>query len=80
MENYLKYITIDPNIRFGKPCIVNTRISVGDILGYLASGMSIDEITEDFPELIKEHITAALSFAANRENMIKIITNDKSAV
>ena len=60
-------ISTHPGIRFGKPCIVGTRIAVQDILGWLASGMSNAEIVEDFPELTEEHIRAALAFAANLE-------------
>ena len=63
MKYYRALININPNIRFGKPCIKNTRISVGDILGWLAAGMSNEEIIEDFPELTLEAIRAALAFA-----------------
>jgi len=73
MKEYLQYISIDPEIRFGKPCIKGTRIAVNDILGWLASGMTHEEILEDYPSLKEEHIKAALSFAANRETMVKII-------
>jgi uncharacterized protein (DUF433 family) len=66
MENLQQYISINPNIRFGKPCIKGTRIAVGDILQWLASGMSYEDILNDFPSLRQEHILAALSFAANR--------------
>jgi uncharacterized protein (DUF433 family) len=69
----VEYISFNPNIRFGKPCIKGTRIAVVDILQWLASGMSYDEILEDFPELKKEHILAALQFAAKRETIIKSI-------
>lgn len=62
MESYLKYISVDPTIRFGKPCIKGTRISVADILGWLAGGMSTDEILADFPSLTKEHIQAVRKF------------------
>jgi uncharacterized protein (DUF433 family) len=62
--NYLKYITIDPNIRFGKPCVIGTRISVYDVLGWLASGMSFADIIEEFPELSEDKIRACLGFAA----------------
>ncbi len=65
MEKFRAYISINPNIRFGKPCIKNTRISVGDVLGWLAAGMTNEEIIEDFPELSVEAIRAALAFAAN---------------
>ena len=72
MEKYLRYISIDPEIRFGKPCIKGTRISVSDILGWLAAGMTYEEIMEDFPEIKKNHILASLTFAANREYITKI--------
>ncbi len=70
--NYSDYISIDPNIRFGKPCIKETRISVYDVLGWLASGMSYDEISDDFPNINKEQILACLSFAADKERKLKI--------
>ncbi len=73
MENYTKYISINPGIRFGKPCIKGTRIAVQDILQWLASGMTYDEILSDFPELSHDHILVALSFAANREKISKIV-------
>ena len=74
MDDYQKYITINPDIRFGKPCINNTRIAVVDILQWLASGMTYEEIMEEFPSIKKVHILAALAFAANRENVTKIST------
>jgi len=73
MNELLSYITIDPDVRSGKPCIKGTRITVGDILQWLASGMSFAEILDDFPLLKEEHIRAALAFAANREAHIKIV-------
>ena len=72
MKHYSEIITIDSNIRFGKPCIKNTRISVYDVLGWLASGMKIDEILIDFPELKEEDIIACLSYAADREHSHQI--------
>ncbi len=60
-------IVIDPNVAFGKPCVRGTRISVGDVLGYLASGMSEREILADFPQLAPEDIRACLAYAAERE-------------
>lgn len=72
MKNWQKYISINPEIRSGKPCISGTRITVSDVLSYLASGMSMEEIMEDFPSLDKEKIIATLSFAAYRDNMTKI--------
>jgi uncharacterized protein (DUF433 family) len=73
MKKLSSYISIDPNVRFGKPCIKNTRIAISDILQWLASGMTHAEILEDYPSLKEDHIRAALMFAANRESMIKII-------
>jgi uncharacterized protein (DUF433 family) len=67
MTNYKNIITIDPGKRSGKPCIRGMRITVYDILGWLASGMTNKEIIKDYPELKEEDIYAALSFAANRE-------------
>ena len=72
MENWKKYISINPEIRSGKPCISGTRITVSDVLSYLAAGMSMDEIIADFPALDKQKIIATLSFAAYRDNMTKI--------
>ena len=65
--NPLEHIAIDPSVRFGKPCVRGTRISVGDILEYLASGMSEDEILSDFPQLTRDDIRACLAYAAERE-------------
>lgn len=70
--DYTAYISIDPNIRFGKPCITGTRISVYDVLSWLASGMNFEEIIDDFPHLNKEQILACLSFAADKERKLKI--------
>ncbi len=62
-------ITIEPGKRGGKPCIRGMRIIVYDVLEYLASGMSFEEILEDFPCIQKDDILACLSFAANREKI-----------
>lgn len=71
---FTSFISSEPGIRFGKPCIIGTRIAVQDILGWLASGMSNEEILEDFPELTLVHIRAALAFAANLEQRTRQIT------
>jgi len=63
-------ISVNPAIRSGKPCIKNTRITVYDVLEYLAGGMSEDEILSDFPDLTREDIRAALAFAAARERRL----------
>ena len=70
MKDYKHIITIEPGKRGGKPCIRGMRISVNDILGWLASGMTIPEILADFEELNEEDIYAVLSYAADRENKI----------
>jgi uncharacterized protein (DUF433 family) len=70
MSNLLERITLDPEIRSGKPVIRGTRITVSDILEYLAGGMSEAEILEDFPDLRTEDISAALTFAAERERRL----------
>ena len=63
MENYKKYIGINHEIRFGKPVIKGTRISVGDVLSWLSVGMTIEEIIEDFSQLTKEQILACHAYA-----------------
>ncbi len=65
--DYTTIITIEPGKRGGKPCIRGLRITVYDILEYLASGMTEDEILSDFPDLTHEDIKACLAFAADRE-------------
>ncbi|MBA3704646.1 MAG: DUF433 domain-containing protein [Bacteroidetes bacterium] len=70
--NYSLYISIDPNVRFGKPCVKGTRISVYDVLGWLADGMTHIQILSDYPELSEEAIRACLAFAADREHKFKI--------
>jgi len=64
------HLVIDPQVRFGKPCIRGTRITVGDILSYLASGMSEAEILADFPQLTGDDIRACLAYAAERERRV----------
>jgi uncharacterized protein (DUF433 family) len=72
-EELLNYIVIDQGIRFGKPCIKGTRITVGDILQWLSEGIPVSEILEDYPLLEEVHIKAALVFAARREEITKVI-------
>lgn len=68
--NYLDRITIEPDKRGGKPCLRGLRITVYDVLDYLAGGMSPEEILDDFPDLEREDIQAALAFAAERERRL----------
>lgn len=70
MIDYKNIITIEPGKRGGKPCIRGMRISVSDILGWLAAGMTIEAILSDFDELTETDVYAALSYAADRENKI----------
>jgi uncharacterized protein (DUF433 family) len=70
MPELLDRITIDPEVRSGKPAIRGTRITVADILEYLAGGMSQEEILADFPDLSGEDIRAVLAFAAQRERRL----------
>jgi len=72
MIDYRQYITINSEIRFGKPIIIGTRITVFDVLNWLANGMSFNEIMDDFPELNENQIKACLSYAADREHKIQI--------
>jgi len=71
MIQYKDIIQRNPNKRFGKPCIRETRITVFDVLGWLASGMTIKEIILDFPELSENDIRACLSYAADREHKLE---------
>lgn len=71
--DYRQLITIEPGKRGGKPCIRNMRITVYDVLDWLAQGMSEHDIIEDHPELTVEDIRACLAFAANREHQLTAI-------
>ncbi len=68
--NYQDYIMIEPGKRSGKPCIRGLRITVYDVLEYLASGMTQAEILQDFPDLTAEDLRACLAFAADRERKL----------
>ena len=71
--NYRDYITIEPGKRGGKPCIRGMRITVYDVLDYLAGGMTQEEILADFPYLTREDILACLSYAADREKRLLVL-------
>ena len=79
MNEIRMYIGIDPQIRFGKPCIKGTRITVGDILQWLSGGMTEQEIMDDYPEIKKTHIRAALAFAAERDAITKVVVHETVA-
>jgi uncharacterized protein (DUF433 family) len=68
--NYQDYITIDPNKRGGKPCVRGLRITVYEVLEYLASDMTEAQILEDFPDLTREDLKACVAFAADRERRL----------
>ena len=72
--NYQKIITIKPGKRGGRPTIRGMRIAVADVLGWLAAGMSHEEIISDYPELTEEDIRACLAYAADRERQLLTAT------
>lgn len=72
--DYSRFITIEPGKRGGRPCIRGLRITVYDVLEYLASGMTHEQILADFPDLTEEDIRACLAFAADRERKLETIT------
>lgn len=78
--DYQHIITIEPGKRSGKPCIRGTRMTVTDVLEYLASGMSGEEILADFPDLTSEDIRACLAFAAARERGLATLPQYEAAV
>jgi uncharacterized protein (DUF433 family) len=69
--DYKSIIRRNPNKRFGKPCVRDTRITVFDVLGWLAAGMTYEEIIFDFPELSIDDIKACLAYAADREHKLE---------
>lgn len=71
--NYRDIITIEPGKRSGKPCIRGMRMTVYDVLEYLAAGMTHEEILDDFPYLTEEDILACLSYAADREKHMLVL-------
>lgn len=71
--DYRERITIEPGKRSGKPCIRGLRITVSDVLEYLASGMTEEEILREFPDLEKDDIKACLAFAADREKKLRSV-------
>jgi uncharacterized protein (DUF433 family) len=71
--NYKDYITIDPAKRGGKPCIRGLRITVYEVLDYLASDMTQEQILQDFPDLTREDLKACIAFAADRERKLVLV-------
>jgi uncharacterized protein (DUF433 family) len=79
--DYRERITINPQVRSGKPCIKGTRITVADVFGYLSGGMTVAEVLDDFPDLTAEDIQACFAFAADREkNTMIAVTPHEAAV
>jgi uncharacterized protein (DUF433 family) len=78
--NYQDVITIEPDKRSGKPCIRGTRMTVQDVLEYLAGGMSEAELLEEFPDLTAEDIRACLAYAADRERKLAMLPDYETAV
>lgn len=78
--NYKNIITIEPGKRGGKPCIRGMRITVYDVLDYLASEMTIEEILDDFPYLTEEDILACLAYAADREKTQMVIYANETPI
>lgn len=72
--DYRELITVEPGKRGGKPCVRGLRITVTDVLEYLASGMTPEQIVEDFPDLTLEDIRACLAFAADRERGLNVVS------
>lgn len=72
-EQYQQRITLESGKRSGKPCIRGLRITVYDVLSYLATGMTVEEVLDDFPSLTREDILACLSFAAERERQTLVV-------
>jgi uncharacterized protein (DUF433 family) len=72
MKTYQEIIKINPHKRFGRPCVRNNRITVYDVLSWLAKGMSKSDIIDDFPELVEEDIDACLFYAAEREHGARV--------
>ena len=70
---YSQLITIEPGTRSGQPCIRGMRITVEDVLEYLAGGMTPDDVLADFPDLTAEDIRACLAFAADRERRLRVV-------
>ena len=73
MNVYQDIIKINPEKRFGRPCVRDTRIAVYDVLGWLSAGMTNAEILADFPELTQQDILACLAFAAQRERTLQLV-------
>ena len=72
-EKLSRSLRINPNIRCGKPCIVNTRIAVSDVFDYLGGGMIVEEVLDDFPDLTLANIQACFAFAADLDRRLTVV-------
>ena len=80
MNTYKDIITIEPGKRSGQPCIRGMRITVYDVFEYLASGMTVEEVLADFPELTESDIRACFAYAANKEKSQVIVYTDETSI
>ena len=80
MNHYKEIITIEPDKRSGQPCIRGMRITVYDIFEYLASGMTVAEVLDDFPELTETDIRACFAYAADKEKSQMIVYTNETSV
>lgn len=71
--DYKRIITMEPGKRSGQPCVRGMRITVADVLGYLAAGMANEQVLADFPYLTEEDLLACLAYAADREHRVTVI-------
>jgi uncharacterized protein (DUF433 family) len=76
MKSYHEIICVNPEVRSGQACIRNLRITVADVMSYLASGMSIEEVLNDFPKLTKEDILACFAYIADSEKHVKFVSTE----
>ena len=74
--DYRERISINPEIRSGKPCVRGTRITVVDVFDYLGGGMSVAEVLEDFPDLTEEDIRACFAYAADRDRRLTVVPHE----
>lgn len=74
--DYRERISVDPEIRSGKPCVKGTRITVADIFDYLGGGMSVNEVLEDFPDLTEQDIRACFAYAADRDRRVSVLPHE----
>ena len=80
MKDYRDIITIEPGKRSGQPCIRGMRITVYDVFEYLASGMTVAEVLDDFPELTESDIQACFAYAADKEKTQMVVYTDETSI